>query len=340
MAKKRKSRASQPSVEEEPAPMAMEEPQHEQQQDHEHEEQSAIDDVIEKELGQEENAQNLEEENKEQEEEEEDGQEEDEEDDEEEEETAVNEVKVEANGGGGGGEDLEDEPVEKLLEPFRRNSLCEFGKYGEIEDCKAVTDKVSGKSKGYAFILFKHRAGAQKALKEPQKKIGNRMTSCQLASAGPIPALPDRASGVGVHAAEDIHKQTGKPRGFALFVYKSVESAKKALESRTRLSKGILCIARRRLMVRSRVNLTFNNHISIMATSASWPASTVWWSSSPFEEEQVFKLGRWWRTRSFDGTFGAIGGLQSWRVPPALTPALGQALTALLATQGAGLGIF
>ncbi|KAL2317996.1 hypothetical protein Fmac_031872 [Flemingia macrophylla] len=31
-----------------------------------------------------------------------------------------------------------------------------FRKYGEIQDCKAVTDKVSGKSKGYAFILFKH----------------------------------------------------------------------------------------------------------------------------------------------------------------------------------------
>ncbi|KAI3849452.1 hypothetical protein MKW92_030290 [Papaver armeniacum] len=63
-----------------------------------------------------------------------------------------------------------------------------FKKYGEIEDCKAVCDKVSGKSKGYAFILFKRRSSAKKALKEPQKKIGNRMTACQLASAGPAPA--------------------------------------------------------------------------------------------------------------------------------------------------------
>ncbi|KAJ0958213.1 hypothetical protein HanPSC8_Chr01g0036481 [Helianthus annuus] len=36
-------------------------------------------------------------------------------------------------------------------------------------------------------MLFKHRAGAPKALKEPQKKIGNRVSSCQLASAGPGP---------------------------------------------------------------------------------------------------------------------------------------------------------
>ena len=44
-----------------------------------------------------------------------------------------------------------------------------FCEYGEIEDCKVVTDRVSGKSKGYAFILFKHRSDARKALKQPQK---------------------------------------------------------------------------------------------------------------------------------------------------------------------------
>ncbi|KAL2334887.1 hypothetical protein Fmac_016100 [Flemingia macrophylla] len=98
---------------------------------------------------------------------------------------------------------LDEEPVEKLLEPFTKEQLHSlvkqavekfpefidsvrqlanvdpahrkifvhglgwdataetltsiFRKYGEIEDCKAITDKVSGKSKGYAFILFKHR---------------------------------------------------------------------------------------------------------------------------------------------------------------------------------------
>ncbi|KAG8661403.1 UBP1-associated protein 2A [Manihot esculenta] len=137
----------------------------------------------------------------------------------------------------------------------------EFGKYGEIEDCKAVTDRVSGKSKGYAFILFKQRAGARKALRQPQKKIGNRITSCQLATAGPVPAPPPTTSAVSEYTQRKIFvsnvsaeidpeklleffrqygeieegplgldKQTGKPKGFALFVYKSVESAKKALE--------------------------------------------------------------------------------------------------------------
>ncbi|KAI3988894.1 hypothetical protein MKX01_016465 [Papaver californicum] len=138
-----------------------------------------------------------------------------------------------------------------------------FKKYGEIEDCKAVCDKVSGKSKGYAFILFKRRSSAKKALKEPQKKIGNRMTACQLASAGPAPApaAAVAAPPVSEYTARKIYvsnvgaevdpqkllaffsrfgeieegplgldKHTGKPKGFALFVYRSTESAKKALE--------------------------------------------------------------------------------------------------------------
>ncbi|KAL0459083.1 UNVERIFIED_CONTAM: UBP1-associated protein 2A [Sesamum latifolium] len=104
-----------------------------------------------------------------------------------------------------GGDELEEEPLEKLLEPFSKDQLtllikeavskhpdilenvhkladadpahCKifvhglgweanaetitsvFGKYGEIEDCKVVRDKNSGKSKGYGFILFKHRDG-------------------------------------------------------------------------------------------------------------------------------------------------------------------------------------
>ncbi|PKA65618.1 Heterogeneous nuclear ribonucleoprotein 1 [Apostasia shenzhenica] len=132
-----------------------------------------------------------------------------------------------------------------------------FRKYGEIEDCNAIVDKVTGRSKGYGFILFKHRSGARRALKEPQKKIGNRMAACQLASAGPpttpMPPLEYTQrkiyiSNVGPELDPQkirqffskygeieegplgLDKATGKPRGFCLFVYKSVESAKKALE--------------------------------------------------------------------------------------------------------------
>ncbi|XP_010504596.1 PREDICTED: UBP1-associated protein 2A-like [Camelina sativa] len=156
-----------------------------------------------------------------------------------------------------------DTKTETLIEAFKQ--------YGEIEDCKAVFDKVSGKSKGYGFILYKSRSGARNALKQPQKKIGSRMTACQLASKGPVFGGAPLAAAAAVSApaqhsnsehtqkkiyvsnvgAElDPHKLlaffskfgeieegplgldkfTGRPKGFCLFVYKSAESAKRALE--------------------------------------------------------------------------------------------------------------
>ncbi|KAG0473759.1 hypothetical protein HPP92_015104 [Vanilla planifolia] len=63
-----------------------------------------------------------------------------------------------------------------------------FSPFGEIEECKVVGDRVTGRCKGYGFVLFRSRVAAQRALKEPQKQIGNRTASCQLAAAGPPPA--------------------------------------------------------------------------------------------------------------------------------------------------------
>ncbi|KAJ4967033.1 hypothetical protein NE237_018882 [Protea cynaroides] len=140
-----------------------------------------------------------------------------------------------------------------------------FKTYGEIEDLKVVTDRVTGKAKGYGFVIFKTRAGAKKALKQPQKKINNRVTSCQLASIGPIPAVQNQQDTTGrkiyvsnVNFDADPEKLrsffakfgeiemgpmgfdvlTGKPRGFALFLYKTQAGAKKALEEPYKMFEG------------------------------------------------------------------------------------------------------
>ncbi|XP_030458584.1 UBP1-associated protein 2B-like [Syzygium oleosum] len=132
-----------------------------------------------------------------------------------------------------------------------------FKPFGPIEECKAVNDKATGRCKGYGFVLFKTRAATRKALKEPHKKIGNRMASCQLAAAGPPSAAPvsSDASSRKMYIAnvapqvsteklraffakfgeiEDgpsgMDKVTGKFRGFAIIVYKSLEGINKALE--------------------------------------------------------------------------------------------------------------
>ncbi|KAK9129084.1 hypothetical protein Syun_017881 [Stephania yunnanensis] len=252
-----------------------------------------------------------------------------------------------------------------------------FKEYGEIEDCKAVADKISGKSKGYGFILFKRRSGARKALKEPQKKIGNRMTACQLAAAGPVvpqsqpPQQAVAAVGVAAAAAATVSeytqrkiyvsnvsadidpqkllaffakygeivegplgldKQTGKPKGFALFVYKTVESARKALEEPHKNFEGHILNCQRAIDGPKHNKMQFQ----IQSSGGGGIGS------------QYGRSGGGPGFPAAHGSAGDVGGGHHMMAPTGvhfnqggapLNPVLGQALTALLAGQGGGLGL-
>uniref|UniRef100_A0A2P2JN71 RRM domain-containing protein n=1 Tax=Rhizophora mucronata TaxID=61149 RepID=A0A2P2JN71_RHIMU len=239
-----------------------------------------------------------------------------------------------------------------------------FKPYGEIEDCKAVCDKVSGKSKGYGFILFKKRSGAHKALKQPQKKIGNRMTACQLASIGPVPT-PGSTSGLasGAHSVSEytqrkiyvsnvgaeldpqkltaffskygeieegplgLDKFTGRPKGFCLFVYKTVEGAKRALEEPHKNFEGHVLNCQKAVDGPKSSKLQQQQHHHNVQRNDNNPAySGVTTTAPPHLMAPAAAQG-------IGFTQGAAATV------PALNPALGQALTALLATQGAGLGL-
>ncbi|CAH9102530.1 unnamed protein product [Cuscuta europaea] len=136
-----------------------------------------------------------------------------------------------------------------------------FSSYGEIEECRLITDKVTGKAKGYAFVLYKTRSSAKKALKQPQKKIGSRTISCQLAALGSVGGSDVGSRKIYVGnvgpniSAENIRSffsrygeieegpsgfdpLTHKPRGFAIFVYKTAEGAKKVLEEPIKFFEG------------------------------------------------------------------------------------------------------
>ncbi|KAJ4847169.1 hypothetical protein Tsubulata_009142 [Turnera subulata] len=133
-----------------------------------------------------------------------------------------------------------------------------FSSYGDLEEAVVILDKTTGKSKGYGFVIFKHVDGALLALREPSKKIDGRVTVTQLAAAGnshsnPNPTAVDvtlrkiyvanvpydmPAEKLLGHFAQygeieegplGFDKQTGKSRGFALFVYKTAEGANAAL---------------------------------------------------------------------------------------------------------------
>jgi heterogeneous nuclear ribonucleoprotein A1/A3 len=252
-----------------------------------------------------------------------------------------------------------------------------FSPYGEIEDLRVVTDRKTGKCKGYGFILYHRRSGARAALREPQKKIGNRTTACQLASVGPVPAgsvvanstvaapamlqLPPVleytqrkifVSNVGADIDTQklfqffskygeieegplgLDKVTRKPKGFALFVYKTIEGAKKALEEPHKSFEGIVLHCQKAIdgpkpnktaglggFYGVGTSIVNNGAVGYGATSLSLPGTVgLGHAISPVAPSLA----------SLPGAIAAS---------PGLDPALGQALTALLATQGARLGL-
>ena len=143
-----------------------------------------------------------------------------------------------------------------------------FSAYGDLEEAVVIMDKATGKSKGYGFIIFRHVDGALLALKEPSKKIDGRMTVSQLAVSGAAGSSAAQTPAVDV-AYRKIYvgnvpydmpserllahfstygeieegplgfdKQTGKSRGFALFVYKTAEGAKASLADPSKVIDG------------------------------------------------------------------------------------------------------
>ncbi|BBN03260.1 hypothetical protein MPTK1_2g22090 [Marchantia polymorpha subsp. ruderalis] len=129
-----------------------------------------------------------------------------------------------------------------------------FEQYGEIEEGAVITDKATGKSRGFGFITFKHMDSAQRALKEPSKNIDGRITVCNLASSGSTTTATDQAQrklyigGLSYETSSDTlltifsqygeieegavayDKNTNKSRGFAFVTFKTLEAAKRAMD--------------------------------------------------------------------------------------------------------------
>jgi heterogeneous nuclear ribonucleoprotein A1/A3 len=140
-----------------------------------------------------------------------------------------------------------------------------FAQFGEVEEGAVILDKGTGKSRGFGFVTFRHMDGAQRSLKEPSKRIDGRMTVCQLAATGalqtnsnqevsqrkiyvgnvPHDLAADRLLGLfsGYGEIEEgplgFDKLTGRSRGFALIIYKTVDAAKRALQEPIKSLDGV-----------------------------------------------------------------------------------------------------
>ncbi|KAG5235050.1 RNA recognition motif domain [Salix suchowensis] len=69
--------------------------------------------------------------------------------------------------------------------PFEVSSeslLGFFAMYGEIEEGPLGFDKLTGKSKGFAFLIYKNEEGAKAAIADPMKNIDGHQVVCKFAA--------------------------------------------------------------------------------------------------------------------------------------------------------------
>ncbi|KAL3514155.1 hypothetical protein ACH5RR_026872 [Cinchona calisaya] len=66
-----------------------------------------------------------------------------------------------------------------------------FEQFGEILEAVIITDKNTGKSKGYGFVTFRDPESARRACNDPNPMIDGRRANCNIASLGrPRPSPP------------------------------------------------------------------------------------------------------------------------------------------------------
>ncbi|KAL6218366.1 hypothetical protein ACLB2K_011580 [Fragaria x ananassa] len=71
-----------------------------------------------------------------------------------------------------------------------------FEPFGEVEDSNLIMDKLTGKAKGYGFVLFKTRRAALKALREPKKTISSPAPPASSPPSVPAPTLHQRGGAI------------------------------------------------------------------------------------------------------------------------------------------------
>ncbi|KAJ0792000.1 putative RNA recognition motif domain, nucleotide-binding alpha-beta plait domain superfamily [Helianthus annuus] len=147
-------------------------------------------------------------------------------------------------------------------------TLCAaFLDHGEIEEGAVITDKASGKSRGYGFVTYKDVDSTRKALEAPSKLIDGRMAVCTLACEGvSTTSSSDQAQrklyigGLSPETTSEMlllffkkhgdieegsvayDKETNKSRGFGFVTYKTVEAAKKAIDDPQKILGVSVCL--------------------------------------------------------------------------------------------------
>ncbi|KAJ7513784.1 hypothetical protein O6H91_23G057500 [Diphasiastrum complanatum] len=126
-----------------------------------------------------------------------------------------------ATGGGIGGSLFGDTTLTKVFvgglawETHRDTMSSYFQQFGEILEAVVITDKNTGRSKGYGFVTFRDPEAARKACADPTPVIDGRRTNCNLASLGARPRpSPSPLGGIHFRAVHPISTASTAAGGY------------------------------------------------------------------------------------------------------------------------------
>ncbi|XP_071502449.1 RNA-binding protein 38-like [Diadema antillarum] len=86
-----------------------------------------------------------------------------------------------------------------------------FEQYGTIEEAVVITDRTTGKSKGYGFVTMSDQREAELATKEANPIIDGRKANVNLAFLGAKPRNNPTANGVDIRALAAMRQAAGNP---------------------------------------------------------------------------------------------------------------------------------
>ncbi|XP_049386810.1 uncharacterized protein LOC125851056 [Solanum stenotomum] len=96
-----------------------------------------------------------------------------------------------------------------------------FEQFGEILEAVIITDKNTGKSKGYGFVTYRDPESARRACDNPNPVIDGRRANCNIASLGRPRPSPPRGRGQGGNP----YQGGGIPQGASSSSYSGVAGA-------------------------------------------------------------------------------------------------------------------
>ncbi|XP_041465819.1 RNA-binding protein 38-like isoform X2 [Lytechinus variegatus] len=86
-----------------------------------------------------------------------------------------------------------------------------FEQYGLIEEAVVITDRSSGKSKGYGFVTMSEQREAESATKEANPIIDGRKANVNLAFLGAKPRNNPTTNGVDIRTLAAMRNVAGHP---------------------------------------------------------------------------------------------------------------------------------